>query len=188
MYEIFIRHMIRLKNILLIISSIIICWILFYMAVSHIYFNPSISQTRGYYFAYKPSQYHLNDKVLICIRDKQQIKILHQLGVPYLSDKCQGDMPYLLKTIVAASGDIIELTGSSGVIINGVLQPNSIGVKQYRRIELNLLQFPPNFRLKATEYFVMGKSKHSYDSRYFGTIRDSDIYYKAILIYKIGNE
>jgi signal peptidase I len=93
-------------------------------------------------------------------------------------------MPYLLKKIVAIPGDVVAIT-KDGVLINKALQPNSTYIKKYKHIALNPLQYPQKFRLKNSEYFVMGNSKHSYDSRYFGVIRGSDIYYKAILIYSL---
>jgi conjugative transfer signal peptidase TraF len=174
-----------IRNNILIIGSIsIVCWLLLYECVQHMYVNPSISDARGYYFAYKASKYSVNDRVLLCVRDLQRSKLLHQLGLLYESNKCSGQMPYLLKKIVAIPGDVVAIT-KDGVLINKALQPNSTYIKKYKHIALNPLQYPQKFRLKNSEYFVMGNSKHSYDSRYFGVIRGSDIYYKAILIYSL---
>ena len=175
----------KIKNLFMIGSIVIIGWLLLYV-FSHIYFNPSSSEVRGYYFVYKANKYSVNDRVLLCVKDGESIKILRKLGLTYVSDKCPGNMPYLLKKIVAIPGDNVLLT-RDGVRVNGVLQPNSVSFKKFKLVELNPLAIQQEFKLKEAEYFVIGRGKRSYDSRYFGIIRGSDIYYKAILIYSIDN-
>lgn len=92
--------------------------------------------------------------------------------------------PYLLKTIKAVAGDTVEVT-TKGIIINGELQTNSQQFLEGRGVKLYPLPVGYKHTLTSGEYFVLGNTTHSVDSRYFGLIKKNDIYRRAILIYKI---
>ncbi|HLX53103.1 MAG TPA: S26 family signal peptidase [Aquella sp.] len=145
----------------------------------YIYFNPTNSEIRGYYFVYKPQTFEINDLVLVCVRDTRSVNVLHQFGLPYTANGvCQ--LPFLLKKIVAKNGDIVEIS-DRGVIINNRLQPNTLAIKHYKNIWLNPLPVGGKYKLDRNEYFLLGRGNNSYDSRYFGIITAVDLQYKAVL-------
>ena len=146
----------------------------------HVVYNPTKSVTRGYYFIYPSIQYNVNDLVLICLQDKKQAVIMHALKLPYISGECRYEMPYLLKQIVAKSQDIIEIT-PRGVLINGELRLNSVALREYNHAQFSSLD-KRKFVLGNDEFFVLGQTTHSYDSRYFGIIKGGQIYEKALLL------
>ena len=149
-----------------------------------IYFNTTASEIRGYYFAYPALHYNVGDLVLVCVSKTSYVKVLRQLGLPFdYSSPCPGYMPFLLKRIVAVAYDEVNIT-KLGIIINHNLRPypHSQALESYRGINL-LNQLPHKFRLKAGEYFLLGETTHSYDSRYFGVVQRAQIYRKAFLLH-----
>lgn len=147
----------------------------------YVYFNPTVSVARGYYFVYKAIKYNTNDLVLVCILDERSINILHQLGLPYMANEgCK--LPFLLKRIAAKSGDIV-VVGAKGIKINNLLQPNTVAIRRYHNIDLNKLVPNTKYRLAKGDYFLLGNTSNSYDSRYFGVVTESAIYYKALLLW-----
>ena len=101
---------------------------------------------------------------------------------------CGNSSAYLLKQIVAIEGDEVNVT-PNGVYINNKLYPNS-KIQQntiHNGVQINLFPMPyGNFRLGSNEYFVLGKTIHSYDSRYFGVINAKQIYRKALYLGNLG--
>jgi signal peptidase I len=165
----------------LIQSSIVL--LLLYLTGRMFYFNSTISEPRGYYFAYSSTHYSIGDMVLICINNKHYINVLKQLGLPTSqSTPCPQNMPFLLKKIVAKAGDTINIT-NYGIVINNQSKPypQSQALEQYKNIQL-LSQANGTFLLKANEYFMLGETPHSYDSRYFGVVYESQIFAKAVLL------
>ena len=144
-------------------------------------YNPSISLTKGYYFTYPIIEPELKDIVLLCVWDESHVEVLHQLGLPYKSGECPHSMPYLLKQIVAIEGNEVSVT-EDGVRVNNYLYKNSRVVQESRQINLLPIGFG-SFKLKHNEYFVLGVTSHSYDSRYFGVINREQIYRGAKLVY-----
>ena len=84
-------------------------------------------------------------------------------------------------------GDTIEIA-DKGVLINGYLQENSYGYPSGRGIAFYPLKPGYKHVLKNDEYFMLGVSPHSFDSRYFGIVKEKDIYRKAVLLWKTGKE
>lgn len=149
---------------------------------TRIIFNPSISEPRGYYFIFKRTEYKKNMIVQICINNKDYLEVLRKLKVPFHNRGCKSSIDYLLKTIVAGDGDKV-LINQRGVFINGVLQHNSNAINNFRGINL----YPTKdrrFIVGKNEFFVLGKTQHSYDSRYFGIIKESQIAAEAYLVYE----
>lgn len=168
-----------MNRIISISSLLILCGI--YIVSRYIYFNPTSSESRGYYFVYKPHTFEINDLVLVCVRDMRSINVLHQFGLPYTADKgCH--LPFLLKKIVAKNSDTIEI-GDRGVIINNILQPNTMAIKRYKNIWLNPLSEGIKYKLGKNDCFLLGQGNNSYDSRYFGVVNTADLQYKAILFW-----
>ncbi len=144
-------------------------------------FNPTTSVARGYYFTYPVLNYTVNDLVLLCVNNQVQLSIMHQLHLPYTTNACLNNAPFLMKYIVASANDVVEVT-PSGILVNGRFQENSKGIKQYKNISLPTMPLG-KFKLAPDEFFVLGKSSHSYDSRYFGIIKKTQIVAKARLLF-----
>ena len=145
-----------------------------------IYKNVTQSEPLGYYFVWTGWTYNVNDLVLVCLNDMVYENVLHRLGLPYIKNECQHNTPFLLKRIVAISGDEVLIT-NDGVYINNRYYNNSKQLLQYHNINL-LPQFKRRFILKKNEFFLLGDTPTSYDSRYFGVIKQSQIYKKTLLL------
>lgn len=147
----------------------------------HIYYNPSRSEPIGYYLTYPNiNSYRIGDRVLICLDNKSVMTILHKLGLPYQSGVCNYDAPFLLKTIVAAAMDHVEIN-NSGIYVNSRLMTHNVGYKTYKDTKLNPI-LALDVRLGKGEYFLLGSTPTSFDSRYFGVIKQNQIHYKAKLL------
>ncbi len=171
----------KIKNLMVTSSCVVILWFILYSLNDSIYRNITNSEPVGYYFVWHQSTYNVHDLVLVCINEKLYSGVLHQLGLPKVNSECQNNMPFLLKRIVARRGDIIRYT-ADGVYINGILHKNSKTVMQYHGIKL-FPQMNKVYQLKNNEFFLLGETKTSYDSRYFGVITQNQIYKKAVLIH-----
>ena len=161
-------------------TSLVTLFVLGVWFISHVIYNPTDSVTRGYYFTYPSSKYKVGDIIEFCVHSQYHAENMHDLGLPYVDRSCPYNSPYLIKQIVAMDGDEVKVT-ANGVLVNGYLHPDSIGVSVYNHILLNPIKNSV-FRLKPQEFFVLGKTKLSYDSRYFGVIRYRYIHSRAILI------
>ena len=145
-----------------------------------IYQNVTKSEPLGYYFAYSKKSYDINDLVLFCVDNRMYIDIIQKLGI-HKNGNCPNNMPYLIKKIVATSGDIIKIN-TFGIWVNDKLLLNSEAISIHNGIKLSPqpLQI---FRLKHGEYFMLGATNSSYDSRYFGVVKAKQIVKKAIFIF-----
>lgn len=81
----------------------------------------------------------------------------------------------LMKPIVAKQGDVVEVS-AAGLFINGKYYGS---VSQYDSQGLPLPQLYKKYVLGPGEYFVATTYRNSFDSRYFGKIRRSDIRWVA---------
>ena len=135
---------------------------------------------RGYYFTYPAFNYALGDIVLFCVNDVPQVAIMHSLGLPYSEDQCAYRMPYLMKKVIAVPGDWVQIN-ESGIAVNGYLYPKSKAIVKHGSIQLKRALYT-KFKLKLGQYFVLGISEHSYDSRYLGVINMGQVYRKAFLL------
>ena len=86
-----------------------------------------------------------------------------------------------LKKLVAKGGDLVTIN-SDGVLINGKYLTNK-GIENARNINLYPIE-SMNYKLSNGEYFFIGLSAHSYDSRYFGIIKETQIKYRNVLLWK----
>ncbi len=168
-----------MNRIISILSLLILCGI--YIMSRYIYFNPTSSERRGYYFVYKPHTFEINDLVLVCVHNMRSTNVLHQLGLPYTADGgCP--LPFLLKKIAAKNGDGVVVS-DRGIIINNSLQANTMAIKHNKNIWLNPLPAGTNYKLGKNDYFLLGQGNNSYDSRYFGIVITADLQYKAVLFW-----
>ncbi len=148
---------------------------------SIVYFNPSKSMKKGYYLKVFYTSLNIGDNVLICIKDEIQQKTMHDFGLPYIKNQCKQNFPYLLKRIFAKENDVIQVS-KMGIWINGKLISNTLILNNYRNHKLYSLLHFGFYKLKKSEFLVLGITSHSYDSRYFGVIKKSQIYGKVILL------
>lgn len=167
-----------MNKIISFLSLLALCGI--YMMSRYIYFNPTSSEIRGYYFVYRPHIFDINDLVLVCISDTKSIEVLHQFGLPYISGECQ--LPFLLKKIAAKNSDMV-MVAYEGIIINNHLQLNTKAITKYKNIYLNPLAVGTKYKLGKDDYFLLGRGNNSYDSRYFGVVKGQGLQYKAILFW-----
>lgn len=167
-------------NIKFIAMAVIMCGIC-YVLSRYIYFNPSSSEPIGHYLVYVPFSYHRNDRVLLCLTKATWVGLAHKLGLPS-EDTCSGQMPYLLKQIVAVPGDTVFIT-TQGIRVNDKYFKDSVSLNSYKGLALHPYKVGTFLHLAQGQFFLLGQGKFSYDSRYFGVIDKKDIHYKAILLY-----
>jgi signal peptidase I len=160
--------------------SMAICLSLIYAIKDLIYFNPSNSLTPGYYFTYPSTHYTKGDIIVLCIKQKYQLQLLHKLGLPY-ADSCPYHSPYLLKRIIATTGDMVDIH-APGIRVNGVLYPKTKPVKVSHGIYLPVINYS-HVQLAKDQFIVLGNMANSYDSRYFGVVDKAQIKRKAWLIW-----
>lgn len=146
-----------------------------------VYKNVSISEQLGYYLLI-PGAVRRNDLVLICVNDSYK-HVFNELGLRDVAGQCRNGLPYLLKRIAAVAGDRVEVE-NAGIKINGLLYPNSKQFNEGRGVKLYPLKLGYSHILGKGEYFMLGNSLHSVDSRYFGVVKSSDIHGKVVLVYE----
>lgn len=178
-----------IRIIIVVLSFLLILFLIIKLLESFISKNVSISEPTGYYFIVPVVEnIKRNHKYLICITDHKYLDVLHDLGLPnnlnnHNNNQCISGFPYLIKQVAAIPGDTVKIT-SSGIVINNELQPNSKSFVKGRGINLYPLPIGYKATLQQNEYFVLGITPHSIDSRYFGIIRKDQFYKQAILIFK----
>ncbi|MFN8770209.1 MAG: S26 family signal peptidase [Neisseriaceae bacterium] len=162
--------------------NVIILWSFCCVVSSSVYKNVTTSEPLGYYLGYKAFTYDVGDLVLLCIEDSKYINVMHKLGAIRTDGECKNGTAYLLKRIIAKSGDIVTIT-ENGIIVNNIHYLHSKGLLSYNGIQL-FPQKKRQIKLKGREYFVLGDGNTSFDSRYFGVINVNQIAKKAVLIIK----
>ena len=161
-----------------IICGGVIIYILLCILVSKfICINTTKSEPLGVYLKYTTNAYNVGDLVLLCVDDDQYIQVMKRLGLSVTNNECQHNTPFLLKQIVAKVGDVVNI-GMDGITINGVHYKYSQALISYNNIAL-LPQLHKHFILKENQFMLLGKTPHSYDSRYFGVVNLHQIKYKV---------
>jgi conjugative transfer signal peptidase TraF len=89
---------------------------------------------------------------------------------------------YLMKPIVAKQGDVVEVS-AAGLSINGEYYGP---VSRYDSQGLPLPRLYKKYVLGPEEYFAATTYRNSFDSRYFGKIRRSDIRWVARPLWVTG--
>lgn len=93
------------------------------------------------------------------------------------------DSGTLLKRVVAGYGDEIKVT-ANGIAVNTKLFANSRAVTKVKGVLLNPLPIGYQHKLALDEYFMLGETANSFDSRYFGVVKRKVIINQAQLILK----
>ena len=173
------------RIIIVVLSFLSILVVIVTCLNSSITTNISISEPLGYYLTLPiVNNIKRNDKYLICINSPKYLNVLHNLGLPNnANDQCSSGFPYLIKQVVGIPGDTVHVT-QNGILINNRLQPNSKSFVTGRGIALYPLPIGYKVILGAGEYFMLGVTPHSVDSRYFGIIRRKQLQKQAILIFR----
>jgi conjugative transfer signal peptidase TraF len=146
--------------------------------------NISISEPLGYYLKLPIGKIKKGNRYLICIDDQKYIDIMHKLGLPKVSGECPFNSPYVLKQVAGVPGDRVDIS-ESGVSINNVWLTNTRGVAEHKGILL--LPIPSGYShvLTRNEYFMLGITMTSYDSRYFGIVHSEQ--FRNRVIYFMSN-
>jgi conjugative transfer signal peptidase TraF len=104
-----------------------------------------------------------------------RMSVAREYRAPHHAAACADGGEPLLKPIIARPGDLVEVS-ARGIVVNGEMIPNSIA-RVLDSAKRPLQQWAPGvYRVEAgTVWAVSFFSSESFDSRYFGPIRDSDI-------------
>lgn len=146
--------------------------------------NISISEPTGYYLKLPIfSKIQRGNRYLICINNIRYSTIMKHFGLPGVHNQCKNNLPYLIKQVAGIPNDVIEVT-KDGILINNQLQPNSQSFTSAHDIKLYPLPIGYKTTLRQNEYFMLGITPHSIDSRYFGIVNKNQFYKQAILISK----
>ena len=158
------------------ITKLMIIGIIFFsivFCIKRIIYNVTDSMTKGIYVKKIISDYKKGDLVIF-LMDKKYLKYVESS-----LSKNKGKKLYLLKRIVAAEGDTIETRSDGAVLINGEKKGKIFKIKG---ITENIED--TKYILKKDEYYLMGDTETSFDSRYLGILRKEDFKYEMILLIK----
>lgn len=164
------------KNKIIRILFIVSLGLIFIVVVSSFYNNfivrnISISEPLGYYLKLPIlGDIQKNRRYMICLDEQEYIDIMHRLGLPKVSNQCPFQSPFIIKQVSGMPGDWI-MANESGIFINGIYQINTAPILKHKGISLKPLPFTYHHKLESDEYFVLGITRTSYDSRYFGVIK-----------------
>ena len=161
----------RLPALVLFFGVLLLCGIIF--VSRHILRNVTISEPLGWYWLSPPYPIQV-DKVYTMKVPVEFLSLVKQLGY-------KSNAKALFKKVVAKDGDIIKVT-DEGILINNKLMRSSQGIETFKGISLHPLPVGYQYKLKPNEYFMMGDTSHSFDSRYFGVVKENDIENEARLI------
>ncbi len=148
--------------------------------------NPSISMPRGLYVLGPVASPARGDLVSACISNLEAAKVYRARDYMGPSKRCADGMPPVLKPIVAAPGDTVEVT-AMGVWINGQLVPRSrLFDTDSNGRPIDHLPLGWKKTLAAGEFFLMSTHiERSLDSRYYGPVLRADIHGRARPIFTI---
>lgn len=133
----------------------------------------SDSLPRGLYL-FVPGQAHRGDVARVCLRGRvAAYAVAH--GIDREGGDCPTGLVPLGKIVAAVAGDVVDVE-SDGVRVNGILWPQSRQRdfdSHGRRVDL---REPRGSRtLGPAQVWLMGRSEHSWDARYFGPLPASSI-------------
>lgn len=155
------------------LGALLLCGIIF--VSRSVAYNATISEPIGWYWLSSVDEIETGKLYTIKL-SSNYLPLLKKLG--YRDNSIS-----LLKRVLAKSGDKIEVK-VNGVFVNGYLIKNSHGIKEFRHIMLSPLPVGYKRTLENGEYFVLGETRTSFDSRYFGVIGTSSFMNQATLIMK----
>lgn len=80
----------------------------------------------------------------------------------------------LTKYLHGMPGDVVEIDASDNVIINGVVVARGLDLAE-QKLQIDRQKLRGKRTLGSDEYWMLGDSKWSFDSRYWGSIHAKDI-------------
>lgn len=134
-------------------------------------FNNSSSAPVGLYYEITNSP-SVDNYVVINMKGNSQAEIAADRE--YFNRSSNGDL-LLCKRIAALPGDIVNINNDGFITVNGMVIENS-KLKDADSLGQSLTStnvYP--FNVPEGHYFVMGLTVRSFDSRYFGPVKDSRI-------------
>ncbi len=90
------------------------------------------------------------------------------------------DGQLMLKKMSALPGDFVSVSSDS-TLVNGSVAARGLGAAEHAGADPAL--FVRSFTVGAEEYFMVGESYLSLDSRYFGTVHEEDLLGRAYIVY-----
>lgn len=140
-----------------------------------IYYNHTHSMRVGAYLYVKQfSRSSKGDVVAACISDTRLRRLaLERKYVEHMnSSPCRDKSEVIVKNVIGVAGDIISIHNGYIFINNHMVMNSNIHqVDSHGR-------YLPHFQesiIPAQQYFLLGETNDSFDSRYFGLISESDI-------------
>ena len=133
--------------------------------------NTTASQPRGIYQLAPPPAAR-GDLVVACVPAAARDRAARYLR-PSPLRPCDGLAP-VMKTVAAVSGDFVDVTDEA-VVVNGLALPGSAPLESDRAGR----PLAPAWRsgtLAAGQLWLVGRTPHSYDSRYFGPVDVADVH------------
>ena len=158
------------------ITKLIIMFLIFFVitfCLSRMTYNVTDSLTKGLYLKKIFPEYRKGHLALF-IMDKKYSKYIEDFP-----NKDKMKNIYLMKRIVGVEGDIIETKKDGTLFINGEKKGKIFKIKG---ITENIED--TKYILKKDEYYLMGDTETSFDSRYLGILRKEDFKYEMILLIK----
>lgn len=151
--------------------------IIFFMALNYgvnfFEFNATKSLPRGFYLKVKKTL-NKNSIVVFCPPYNDFLKFAKKKGYWQNLNKSCGYTPKYMKKIIGVPGDNITIT-LQGVFANNIKIKNSEPVLKILSDKI-FKNYEKEIQLKNDEYFLMSDSnQHSFDSRYFGSIKKNQI-------------
>lgn len=168
------RFLLKNKAYLYIFSPLVIFVLI---NISGVKVSLSKSVSGIFWYATDAKNIAKGDYVFICIGDSS---VLRKISSHLPKGDCGGSIG-LLKQVVASTNDTITHS-ESGILVNGVLQPNSKTLDNKKLLK-PLPKYAGNYTLKNNEFLVLGETVTSLDSRYFGPIKKEWITAKALRLY-----
>lgn len=171
------------KSLQIIITCLVCLFLIVQIGNNVVYENINISEPPGYYLAIPGLPIKKDSYVITCITNKGYKHVFNELGMKDVKGQCDTGMQYLVKRVAAVEGDRVDVT-SSGILINGTLYLNSRQFLEGRGVKLYPLPIGYSHVMAKDEFFLLGQSPHSVDSRYFGVVKREDIYRRAFLVFR----
>ena len=143
-------------------------------------FNFSESVPRGLYLALLPN--HKSDMIGFCLREDIAKYAMNRGYIDH--GDCPDGSRRLLKRIVGREGDFVEIS-DDGVFINGKFLGDHTKPLLMDSHGREMPQFRYVGEVPDGHVVVIGDTKNSFDSRYYGTIalRGDDVYVKPVLTF-----
>lgn len=165
-----------LKYVRWFINILMIVLFLIFLFVYNISINISPSLKMGLYLHYpKFTKIHRNDYVMINV-DRFEFSYKTKDNPIYKDSK-------ILKQVKGVPGDIIKYENGK-LFINDVEMGFVFELNGYE----NKYKDGDSFTLKDDEYYVLGTSTLSFDSRYVGIFNSKEFLKKTIFLYEIKNK